>query len=79
MKEFDVKGYAVRFGVNGNTLSNGVFNISGSTLKSECEGGDAVIIFRGTMSGSVLNLTNTTLDGETETTNNAGATIVNNG
>lgn len=71
---FDTKGYAVRIGVNGNT-NNGVFNISNSTLKSNCEDGDAVIILRGNMASSTLNLKNTTVTGTTQYTNESDATI----
>ena len=71
---FDTKGYAIRVGVNGNT-NNGVFNISNSTLKSDCEDDDAVIILRGNMAGSTLNLTNTTVTGTLQYTNESDATI----
>lgn len=71
---FNTKGYAIRVGVNGNT-NNGVFNISKSTLESACEDGDAVIILRGNMAGSTLNLTNTTVTGTTQYTNESGATV----
>ena len=71
---FDTKGYAIRVGVNGNT-NNGVFNISNSTLKSDCEDDDAVIILRGNMAGSTLNLTNTTVTGTPQYTNESNATI----
>ena len=71
---FDTKGYAIRVGVNGNT-NNGVFNISNSTLKSDCEDDDAVIILRGNMAGSTLNLTNTTVTGTRKYTNESNATI----
>ncbi|MBE6582119.1 MAG: hypothetical protein E7648_02495 [Ruminococcaceae bacterium] len=66
----DVKGYAVRYGVNGATV-NGTFAIKDSTLKSANDDGDAVIIFRGTMTGSTLTITNTTLTGTPEITGNA--------
>ena len=69
--EFDTVGYAVRFGVNGNTL-NGTFKITDSTLKSACDDGDAVIIFRGTVSGSTLTLVDTTVDGSLKITNQPG-------
>lgn len=67
---FDVTGYAVRFGVNGTTV-NGTFQIKDSTLKSANDDGDAVIIFRGTMTGSTLTITNTTLIGNPEITGEA--------
>ena len=68
--EFDVTGYAVRFSVKGATV-NGTFTIADSTLKSANDDGDAVIIFRGEMSGSTLTLTNTTLVGTPDVTGNA--------
>ena len=68
--EIDVKGYAVRYGVAGATV-NGTFEIKDSTLKSANDDGDAVIIFRGEMSGSTLTITNTTLTGSPEITGNA--------
>lgn len=69
--EFDTIGYAVRFGVNGSTL-NGEFKIADSTLKSACDDGDAVIIFRGNVSGSTLTLVDTTVDGTLKITNQPG-------
>ncbi len=65
--EFDTKGYCVRFGVNGSTNS-GNFTIADSTLKSANDDGDAVIIFRGDMSGATLNLEGTTLTGTPDIT-----------
>ena len=67
---FDVKGYAVRFGVSGSTV-NGIFEIKDSSLKSANDDGDAVIIFRGTMTGSTLTLINTNLVGSPDITGNA--------
>lgn len=67
---FEVTGYAVRFGVNGNTL-NGNFEIKDSTLQSANGDGEAVIIFRGTATGSTLYLTGTVLEGTPEITGNA--------
>ena len=68
--EFDTKGLAVRFGadskddsVNTNKMN---FEITNSTLKSACEDGDAVIIFRDTATFVTLTLDNTTLIGTTE-------------
>ena len=60
--KIDVKGYAVRYGVKGATV-NGTFLIKDSTLKSANDGGDAVIVLRGTMTGSTLTLDNTTISG----------------
>ncbi len=68
--EFDTVGYCVRFGVNGAT-NNGNFTIANSTLKSANDEGDAVIIFRGTMTGATLNLKGTTLTGTLDITGDA--------
>ena len=68
----DVKGYAARFGAG--SAANGAaetYAITNSTLKSACQDGDAVIILRGTADKATLTLTNTTLEGTTEITNNA--------
>ena len=68
----DVKGYAARFGAGSS--ANGAaetYAITGSTLKSACQDGDAVIILRGTADKSTLTITNTTLEGTTKITNNA--------
>ena len=72
----DVKGYAARFGA-GSTADTAVetYAITNSTLKSACEDGDAVIILRGTAANAILTLTNTTLDGATEITNNTNAQV----
>ena len=76
---FDVKGYALRFGVNSgsNPDATKTFNISDSTLKSQCNDGDAVIILR-TSAGNAnttMNLTNTSVTGTTQISGNNGATI----
>lgn len=68
----DVRGYAARFGEGSNV--NGaaeVYTIKNSTLKSACEDGDAVIVLRGTADKSTLTITDTTLEGTLEITNNA--------
>ena len=73
----DVKGYAARFGAG--SAANGAaetYAISGSTLKSACEDGDAVIILRGSADNATLTLTNTTLVGATEITNNTNAQVI---
>ena len=75
--EADVKGYAARFG--SNSPANGAaetYAITNSTLKSACEDGDAVIILRGTADNATLTLTNTTLVGTTEITNNTNAQVI---
>ncbi|MBR2948159.1 MAG: hypothetical protein IKC17_06195 [Bacteroidales bacterium] len=62
---FDVKGYAVRVGVNGTVNSEQkTFAITNSTLKSACaESDDAVIVFRTSATNAKLTLTSTTLTG----------------
>jgi len=68
---FDVKGYAVRVGVNGQAAFVGNYDMQNNTLKAACEDGDSVIIIRGSAVGSTLNLTGTTLTGSSTI---AGAT-----
>ena len=77
--QFDVKGYAVRFGVNsgGNLGEAKTYTIENSTLKSECNDGDAVIIFRASAVDATLNLVNTTLLGTTEISGATSATTIN--
>ena len=73
----DVRGYAARFG-EGSAANGGseTYEIKNSTLKSACEDGDAVIMLRGTADNSTLTLTNTTLVGTTEITNNTNAQVI---
>ena len=73
----DVRGYAARFG-EGSAADTAAetYAITNSTLKSACEDGDAVIILRGTAANSTLTLTNTTLVGTTEITNNTNAQVI---
>ena len=71
----DTKGYCARFGVNSDGSIAAEYNISNSTLKSACEEGDAVIILRKNVSGSTLNVLNTTLEGAVKFTNTAGAKV----
>ena len=73
--EFDTVGYCVRFGVNGAT-NNGNFTIADSTLTSDNDDGDAVIILRGTMTGATLNIKGTTLIGTQNITITGSANIV---
>ena len=65
--KFDVTGYAVRFGVNsgGNPDEAKTFVFNNSTLKSACNDGDAVIIFRTSAANNktTLTLNNTQLVG----------------
>ena len=64
---FDTKGYAIRVGVNGSVNTDPkTFTVSNSTLKSACEDGDAVIMFRDNAKYSTLTLTNTTVTGTTK-------------
>lgn len=74
--EFDVTGYAVRVGVNGNGVNaeQKTFSIADSTLKSACDDGDAVIIFRDNAKYSKLTLSNTTLVGTLEFDGNIDGT-----
>jgi len=75
--EFDVKGYAVRFGVNGTEGGEEKdFEIKESKLKSACEDGDAVIIFRDNAKKATLKLIETELIGATEFAGEEKATIV---
>ena len=75
--EFDTKGLAVRFGADGNVNANEVnFEIANSTLKSACEDGDAVIIFRDSATFATLILDNTTIVGTTKISGNTDATKI---
>ena len=70
--EFDVTGYAIRFGANSGTVGAvETYLIKDCTLKSACDGGDAVIILRATSDNSTLTIENTTIVGTTEITNKA--------
>ena len=75
---FDVKGYALRFGVNtgGNLGTAKTYLIKDSTLKSACDDGDAVIMFRASAVDANLTLTNTSLVGTTEISGNTEATTI---
>jgi len=74
---FDVKGYAVRFGVGGTVnAEEKTFEIENSTLKSACDDGDAVIIFRDSSTYATLDLTSTTLDGTTQFKGNTDKTTI---
>ena len=62
---FDVRGYAVRVGEQGSVSSTvEEFTFSNCQLKSLNEGGDAVIIVRGTATNSKLTFEQTTLEGD---------------
>ena len=74
---FDTKGYAVRVGVNGGVNSDQKsFSIANSNLKSACEDGDAVIIFRSSATNSKLTLSNTPLTGATQISGATEDTII---
>ena len=61
---FNVQGYAVRFGESANTTDE-TFTITNSTLKSACaEAGDAVIEVRAGATNATLNLNETNLIGD---------------
>lgn len=76
---FDVKGYAIRVGVNGEVNANTKnFEVANSTLKSACaESDDAVIVFRTSATKSVLTLENTTLDGTVKISGATENTTIN--
>ena len=76
--EFDVKGYAVRVGVNGQN-SNDVkeFNFTNCTLKSANDDGDAVVIIRQDAQKATLNFVNTELIGEPKISGNTADTTIN--
>lgn len=74
---FDVIGYAVRFGVSGSVnAEEKTFAIENSTLKSACDDGDAVIIFRDSAAYATLALTSTTLEGTTQFKGNTDTTTI---
>ena len=78
--DFDVRGYAVRFGEGNSTnTTEKTFLIQNSTLKSACEeSDDAVIVFRGEFAtNATLTLTNTTLEGVRQTLNAGTAVVIN--
>lgn len=78
--EFDVLGYAVRFGVNsgGNIEETKNFVIKNSTLKSECqEADDAVIIFRADAVRATLTVENSTVEGTRKVMGNTDETTIN--
>ena len=76
--EFDVRGYAVRVGVNDNNpLVTKTFDFTNCTLKSECNDGDAVIVVRKNAVNATLNFVNTELIGTTKISGNTSATTIN--
>lgn len=76
---FDVKGYAVRFGVatGGNYGVAKTYSIANSTLKSSLDDpNDAVIMFRASARDAKLTLTNTTVTGTTQVSGNTSETTI---
>ena len=75
---FDVRGYAVRLGVNGTVGGETkAFEIKNSSLKSACEEDeDAVIIFRDNAKKATLTLENTSVTGTKVYLGNEEANIV---
>lgn len=76
--KFEVKGYAVRFGVNsgGNPEATKTFYITKSTLKTDNSEGDAVIVFRTSAQNATLTLTETTVEGTTQVSGATEATTI---
>ena len=74
----DVKGYAVRFGASEGDIDNAQesFSITDSTLKSACDDGDAVIMFRKTAQDATLKLDNTVLTGATKISGDTADTMI---
>ena len=77
--EFDVRGYAVRVGVNsgGNPDATKLYTFTNCTFKSENEDGDAVVIIRKDAEKATLNFVNTTLDGNPQISGYTSATKIN--
>ena len=75
---FDVKGYAVRVGVNGTVNADQKrFAITNSTLKSACaESDDAVIVIRTSATKAKLTLTSTALIGDRQIIGNTTDTQI---
>ena len=66
--DVDVKGYAVRAGVKsgGNADASKTIVLKNNELKSECNDGDAVVMFRGASSSNTsLEMTENVVSGET--------------
>ena len=77
--EFDVRGYAVRVGVNsgGNPDATKVYTFTNCNLKSQCEDGDAVVIVRKDAQKATLNFVETTLEGTTTISGFTSETTIN--
>lgn len=76
--EFDVRGYAVRVGVNsgGNPDATKLYTFTNCTFESENEDGDAVVIIRKDAQKATLNFVNTELIGEPIISGNTSATKI---
>lgn len=75
--EFDVKGYAVRIGVDGTVGGEGnEFVLENNILKSACEDGDAVIIFRDNAKESSLTMKKNAVVGDTHFKGNTDSTDI---
>ena len=77
--EFDVRGYAVRVGVNDNGNPNDpkLFNFTDCNFTSGNLDGDAVVIVRRTAENATFNFVNTTLDGNPQISGYTSATKIN--
>ena len=78
--EFNVKGYAVRFGVNSGSNPNVAkdYTINDCTLTSAGNDGDAVIIFRASAAIGTLDLSGTTLNGPVQVSGSTNIVISGN-
>ena len=76
--EFDVRGYAVRVGVNsgGNPDATKLYTFTNCTFESENEDGDAVVIIRKDAQKATLNFVNTELIGDPKISGNTSATKI---
>ena len=77
--EFDVRGYAVRVGVNtgGNPDATKLYTFTNCTFKSENKDGDAVVIIRKDAQKATLKFENTTLIGDPKISGNTASTKIN--
>ena len=75
---FDVRGYAVRFGVNGSTATEAkTFVLTNNTLKSACEeSDDAVIVFRENATNATLTLEGNTIIGTRQFIGTTANTVI---
>ena len=73
----DVKGYAVRIGVNGTPGTNAQdVVLANNTLKSACDDADAVIMFRGTATKANFSMEKNVVSGTTHISGNTAATNI---